>query len=127
MVRPAPTVVQHHGCDSNVEMKISSWCNSGWKRICDFSGAILLLLIFSPVMLVVALAVKLTSPGPIFFKQRRPGKNGHEFFILKFRTMIVDGHKVGPVLTRAQDPRVTWLGRHIRKWKLDELPQLFNV
>jgi len=78
-------------------------------------------------MLILAAAVKLTSRGPVLFKQSRPGRNRREFSILKFRTMIVNSGQTGPVLTRALDPRVTWLGRHMRKWKLDELPQLFNV
>jgi len=93
----------------------------------DFLGAALLTILFSPLMLVVALAVKLTSPGPVLFKQRRPGRNGCEFSILKFRTMVADAQQVGPVLTRALDPRITSFGRFMRKWKLDELPQLFNV
>jgi len=79
------------------------------------------------LILIVALAVKLTSAGPVLFKQKRPGKNGREFSILKFRTMIADAQQAGPVLTRAHDPRITSFGRYIRKWKLDELPQLFNV
>jgi lipopolysaccharide/colanic/teichoic acid biosynthesis glycosyltransferase len=106
---------------------VSPWCNSVWKRVCDILGSILLLIVFLPVMIFIALAVKLTSPGPILYRQRRPGVNGREFFILKFRTMQDGRRLAGPVLTRAEDPRVTWFGRHIRKWKLDELPQLFNV
>src|SRR5260370_10788029 len=78
-------------------------------------------------MIVVAIGVKLASPGPVLFRQRRPGKNGSEFDILKFRTMVDGATIPGPVLTRAADPRVTWFGRHIRKGKLDEFPQLFNV
>jgi lipopolysaccharide/colanic/teichoic acid biosynthesis glycosyltransferase len=78
-------------------------------------------------MIAVALAVKLTSRGSVLYLQRRPGKNGREFSILKFRTMKAGSCNAGPVLTRAADPRVTWFGRYIRKWKLDELPQLFNV
>jgi lipopolysaccharide/colanic/teichoic acid biosynthesis glycosyltransferase len=78
-------------------------------------------------MAVVALGVKLTSGGPVFFRQRRPGKNGSEFSIVKFRTMVDSKHISGPVLTRACDPRVTSFGRHLRRWKIDELPQLFNV
>lgn len=107
--------------------KISPWCNSTRKRTWDLCCAILLLLLFAPLMLAVALAVKLTSPGPILFRQRRPGKDGDEFTIFKFRTMVENGHCNGPSMTRAFDPRVTWFGRFMRKWKLDELPQLFNV
>src|SRR5260370_17044113 len=78
-------------------------------------------------MIVVAIGVKLTSQGPVLSGQRRPGKNGSEFDILKFRTMVDGATIPGPVLTRAADPRVTWFGPHIRKWKLEEFPQLFNV
>jgi lipopolysaccharide/colanic/teichoic acid biosynthesis glycosyltransferase len=105
----------------------SPWCNSAWKRGYDIFGAILLLIVFLPLMIVVALGVKFTSRGPIFFRQRRPGKNGHEFSILKFRTMKAGSCHAGPALTRPCDPRVTLFGRFIRNWKLDELPQLFNV
>jgi len=106
---------------------VSPWCNSAGKRACDILGSVLLLILFLPVMIFIALAVKLTSPGSIFYHQRRPGVNGREFSILKFRTMMDGRRHAGPVLTRAEDPRVTSFGRHIRKWKLDELPQLFNV
>jgi lipopolysaccharide/colanic/teichoic acid biosynthesis glycosyltransferase len=105
----------------------SPWCNSAWKRGCDILGAGLLLFFLLPLMAVVALAVKLTSSGPILYRQRRPGKDGREFSILKFRTMRDSLHQTGPALTRPCDPRVTLFGRFMRKWKLDELPQLFNV
>lgn len=106
---------------------ISPWCNSSGKRTLDMLGAAALVAFFSLFMLLVALAVKLTSRGPVLFRQRRPGRGGREFTILKFRTMKVSRGSAGPVLTRAQDPRLTWLGARLRKWKLDELPQLFNV
>ncbi len=107
--------------------KSSRWCNSVSKRCFDWSLALLLLVLCSPLMLVVAAAVKLTSRGPILFRQKRPGRDGREFTIFKFRTMVVSSQQAGPVLTRAMDPRITWIGRHMRQWKLDELPQLFNV
>ena len=106
---------------------VSSWCNSPWKRIFDLLGAIVLLLLFFPLMLAVALTARLTSRGPVFFRQRRPGRNGREFSILKFRTMVDSRGDPGPMLTRAADPRVTRFGRHMRRWKLDEFPQLWNV
>jgi lipopolysaccharide/colanic/teichoic acid biosynthesis glycosyltransferase len=112
---------------SESSYKVSPWCNSAAKRAFDLLGAIFLLLLFLPLMLVVALAVRLTSRGPVLFRQRRPGKDGREFSILKFRTMLDSRQHHGPMLTRAADPRVTWLGRHMRRWKLDELPQLWNV
>jgi lipopolysaccharide/colanic/teichoic acid biosynthesis glycosyltransferase len=107
--------------------RVSPWSNSAIKRACDFLAASILVIVLWPVMLVAALAVRLSSSGPILFRQKRPGKNRREFTILKFRTMVTSPNQQGPVLTRAADPRVTWLGRHMRQWKLDELPQLFNV
>jgi lipopolysaccharide/colanic/teichoic acid biosynthesis glycosyltransferase len=105
----------------------SPWCNSLWKRGCDILGASLLLFFLLPLMAVVAFAVKLTSRGPVLYRQRRPGKFGREFSILKFRTMRDSRRQTGPAITRPYDPRVTLFGRFMRKWKLDELPQLFNV
>lgn len=106
---------------------VSPWCNSGLKRGFDFFGAILLVILLSPLMLAVAILVKLTSRGPVLFRQRRPGRDGREFTILKFRTMIDGRRHAGPAVTRPFDPRVTWFGGFMRRWKLDELPQLFNV
>ena len=106
---------------------INSWCNSIWKRVFDTTLAGILLCVMSPLLIVLALAVKITSKGDILFRQRRPGRAGREFYIMKFRTMVVNEESPGPVLTRADDPRVTWIGRRLRKWKLDELPQLLNV
>src|SRR5258708_11028518 len=107
--------------------KVSPWCNSLWKRAFDLLSAIFLLLLFLPLILAVALVARLTSRGPVFFHQQRPGKEGREFSIVKFRTMVDSRGDPGPMLTRAADPRVTWFGRHMRRWKLDELPQLWNV
>jgi len=118
---------ENFNCQSLLLDVVSPWCNSTWKRVCDILGSVLLLISFLPVMIFIALAVKLSSQGPILYRQRRPGVNGREFSILKFRTMKDGRRHAGPVLTQAEDPRVTWFGRHIRKWKLDELPQLFNV
>jgi lipopolysaccharide/colanic/teichoic acid biosynthesis glycosyltransferase len=105
----------------------SPWCRSRWKRGLDLGCATVLSIVLLPLMVIVAFGVKLTSSGPVFFRQRRPGKNGAEFSILKFRTMVASADAKGPVLTRAADPRVTGFGRFLRKWKLDELPQLLNV
>ncbi len=106
---------------------ISKWYSSRTKRTFDLVGAICLFVVFLPIMVLVAIGVKLTSPGPVIFRQRRPGKLGWQFNILKFRTMVDDRGNPGPAVTRARDPRVTRFGRHMRKWKLDELPQLWNV
>ncbi|HWX54664.1 MAG TPA: sugar transferase [Verrucomicrobiae bacterium] len=104
---------------------VSPWCSSSLKRAFDLVGAVILLIALLPLLIAVGLAVKLTSRGTILFRQNRPGRNGAEFVIAKFRTMTNGGQ--GPMMTRADDPRVTRLGRHLRKWKLDELPQLLNV
>jgi len=105
----------------------SAWCNSVWKRAFDVTFAGILVCLLLPLLVVLAVIVKVTSKGEVFFRQRRPGRNGREFQIVKFRTMLTNREHPGPVLTRAEDPRVTWVGRHLRKWKLDELPQLLNV
>jgi lipopolysaccharide/colanic/teichoic acid biosynthesis glycosyltransferase len=78
-------------------------------------------------MAVTALLVKASSPGPVLFRQRRAGRNGKEFHLLKFRTMVQNAPSAGPGVTRRGDPRITPLGVRLRQWKLDELPQLLNV
>jgi len=104
----------------------------GWarvaKRAMDVAVASLALLILGPLMAALALAVKLTSPGPVFFRQARIGLQGQTFQMLKFRSMRVDAERdTGPVWTVPGDDRCTRLGRFLRRWSLDELPQLFNV
>ena len=96
------------------------------KRILDFIFAGLILMVASPVLLLIAIAVKLESDGPVIFKQRRLGKNGIEFDMYKFRTMVVDAEKDG-VYSNDRDPRVTKVGRILRKTSLDELPQCINI
>jgi putative colanic acid biosynthesis UDP-glucose lipid carrier transferase len=97
------------------------------KRITDVAFALAILAIAAPLMVLIALAVKFSSPGPVLFKQRRYGLDGHEIIVYKFRTMNVleDGDKVHQA-TRT-DSRITPLGRFLRRYSLDELPQLFNV
>lgn len=97
------------------------------KRSYDFAFSLLGLLSLGPVFLLVAVAIKLSDPGPIFFRQKRVGLRGNPFWILKFRTMVVDAEKKGLSVTSDGDPRVTKLGWLLRKSKLDELPQLVNV
>src|SRR5665213_3371376 len=88
----------------------------------------LLLILFAPVMLVVAIVVKLTSPGPVFHRQVRTGLNGSTFTVYKFRSMYVDAEAAtGPVWASKGDPRITPSGRWIRRFRFDEFPQLFNV
>ncbi len=108
------------------------------KRLFDFSASLCGLLVFSPFMLAAAVAIKASSKGPILFLQRREGKDGVPFTIIKFRTMVVDAEEIkkklmhlneqdGPAFKIEEDPRLTNVGRVIRKYCIDELPQLFNV
>jgi exopolysaccharide biosynthesis polyprenyl glycosylphosphotransferase len=108
------------------------------KRVIDVVAALVGLIVLAPVMLVTAIAIKLTSPGPILFKQERHGLNKRSFTMLKFRTMVADAAELqkdlerfnqvdGPVFKLFDDPRVTPVGRILRKTSIDELPQLFNV
>ncbi len=97
------------------------------KRVFDLTLGIACLAIFAVPMLIIALLIKSTSPGPVFFRQRRYGLDGHEFFVWKFRSMNVceDGPRIQQATSH--DPRITWIGGILRKTSLDELPQLFNV
>lgn len=97
------------------------------KRIFDIVFSLLGIVILSPLMIVCALLVKLTSRGPVLFSQQRVGKGFQPFSIYKFRSMIVGAPKMGAQITADRDPRITTVGRVMRKLKLDELPQLFNV
>lgn len=98
------------------------------KRALDIIGACILLIPLGPAMLVFAVATKLTSPGPAFFKQIRVGEGGKLFEIIKLRTMRVDAEKAtGPVWARKRDSRITRLGNFLRKTHIDEFPQLINV
>jgi sugar transferase (PEP-CTERM system associated) len=99
-----------------------------WHSLYSILIASLLLIILSPVMVLVAIAVKLTSPGPIFHRQVRVGLDGKPFTIYKFRSMYVDAEaRTGPVWATKDDPRITPVGKWIRRFRLDELPQLLNV
>jgi lipopolysaccharide/colanic/teichoic acid biosynthesis glycosyltransferase len=109
-----------------------------WKRALDVVGAVIALLLLSPVMLLAAVAVKSTSRGPVFFRQLRDGLGGRQFWVYKFRTMIVDAEQQkqalraiseqdGPAFKLTRDPRTTSVGRFLRKTCIDELPQLWNV
>ncbi|MCU1309742.1 MAG: glycosyl transferase involved in lipopolysaccharide synthesis [Candidatus Angelobacter sp.] len=106
---------------------ISPWCNSKSKRAFDIVTASALLFAALPVMLFAALLVRFTSRGPILFSHTRLGKSGDQISVLKFRTMVDRKSIQGPEVTQCGDSRVTPVGRYLRKWKIDELPQLFNV
>ncbi|MDO5518753.1 MAG: sugar transferase [Clostridium sp.] len=101
--------------------------NRAIKRLFDILASGIGIIILSPVLIIIALRIKTGSDGPVFFKQVRVGKGGEEFKILKFRTMVVDAEKLGRQITVGADSRITKVGAFLRKYKLDELPQLFNV
>src|SRR4051812_10419406 len=96
-------------------------------RCFDFVISLVGLLILSPVFLLVALLIRFTSKGPVFFKQKRVGKDGKDFKVYKFRSMYVDADKRGLLTVGGKDNRVTAVGYYLRRFKLDELPQLINV
>ena len=115
----------------------ASW-QSVIKHVMDLVGAFILLIVLSPLFLLIAIAIKLTSPGPVFFQQQRSGQNGAPFTLYKFRTMITNAEQLkhelaalnemsGPVFKVTNDPRITRIGKWLRRYSLDELPQLFNV
>ncbi len=97
------------------------------KRIFDIFFSGLGLLILSPLLIIFALIIKLTSAGSVFYRGIRIGKNFRPFRIFKFRTMVINAEKIGGPSTREEDPRLTKIGKFLRKYKLDELPQLINV
>lgn len=97
------------------------------KRLFDFLMSLIAIILLSPVILIVALAIKVTSPGPILFKQRRIGKDNIEFEIYKFRTMRIDTPNVPTHLLENPEQWITPIGKFLRKTSLDELPQLFNI
>jgi exopolysaccharide biosynthesis polyprenyl glycosylphosphotransferase len=115
----------------------TSW-QSLAKMLMDFFGALALLLVAAVPMLAIALLIKLASPGPAFFRQKRSGLNGAPFTLYKFRTMVTNAEQFkheleamnemrGPVFKVTNDPRITRIGKWLRRYSLDELPQLFNV
>lgn len=98
-----------------------------FKRIFDIGASFFGLVILSPILLLIAIFIKIDSKGPVLFKQQRVGKNKKKFEIYKFRTMVTDAEKIGKQITIGNDSRITNVGKFIRKCKLDELPQLLNV
>ena len=124
-----PTITSHHSW---------KWHTLLVKEFLDIIGAFLILLFTLPLMASIAVAIKLSSAGPVFYRSRRVGRCGEVFTCYKFRTMIVDAEhyqevlrkqneRSGPFFKIANDPRVTQFGRFLRKFSLDELPQLWNV
>lgn len=97
------------------------------KRVFDISATLLGGILLLPLLLLIAIWIKINSKGPLLYVQKRVGKDFKEFKIYKFRSMIVDADKVGPSVTSGNDTRITQVGKILRKTKIDELPQLFNV
>jgi lipopolysaccharide/colanic/teichoic acid biosynthesis glycosyltransferase len=97
------------------------------KRCFDVISSLVGLILVSPVFLTVPLLIKLDSKGPIFFKQRRIGKDGKQFKIYKFRSMVQDAEKIGSQITAGNDSRITRVGKILRRYEIDELPTLINV
>lgn len=97
------------------------------KRIFDFTVSLIGVIILSPIFVIVSVSIKLDSKGNILFLQRRVGQYGKEFNIYKFRTMVTNAEKLGTQITIGKDNRITRVGAFLRKFKIDELPQLFNV
>jgi lipopolysaccharide/colanic/teichoic acid biosynthesis glycosyltransferase len=97
------------------------------KRLVDVMAASVSLILLFPLMVYIALRVRLSSSGSIFFLQERIGYKGKPFQMYKFRSMFIDAEKDGPALSSDNDPRITPWGRIMRKWRLDELPQLWNI
>lgn len=97
------------------------------KRCFDLISSLVGIILFSPILLLLALIIKVTSPGPILFKQRRIGKDNQEFMIYKFRTMRIDTPNVATHLLENPEQYITSIGKFMRKTSLDELPQLFNI
>jgi exopolysaccharide biosynthesis polyprenyl glycosylphosphotransferase len=116
----------------------SDYFGVAWKSLSDIAFSIIILVLLSPFMLGIAIVIRLTSDGPVFFKQVRVGLRGRQFYLYKFRTMVVNAEALkaklmeknemdGPVFKIKNDPRITVIGRILRKTGLDELPQFFNV
>jgi exopolysaccharide biosynthesis polyprenyl glycosylphosphotransferase len=115
----------------------ASWASVA-KQLIDFFGAAAMLVILAPFLVMFAVLIKFTSPGPILFRQQRSGLNGRPFTLYKFRTMVTNAEQLkhelaamnqmsGPVFKLVNDPRITRFGRFLRKSSIDELPQLINV
>lgn len=105
----------------------NAWNKFG-KRVFDMVFSLFFLILLTPLFLLVALAIKLDSEGPVFYRQKRVGLMGKEFWCLKFRTMVKEAEMVsGPVLATENDPRITRVGRYLRRYRIDELPQLINI
>jgi lipopolysaccharide/colanic/teichoic acid biosynthesis glycosyltransferase len=125
--------------DLSTGLLVAPWWRLAIKRALDIVGSLILLLLLSPIFLVTAIAIAITSEGEVIHRQQRVGRNGRSFTMLKFRSMVVgaheqrhlyehrNDHETGPIFKIRDDPRVTRVGRVIRRFSIDELPQLVNV
>lgn len=113
--------------ESRTPSEASRWVLSPTRRVLEFVISLLALVILLPVILMAALLVRFGSDGPIFFRQLRMGRNGHEFTLYKFRSMRVEGAEPGSCITVVGDSRITPVGAFLRRYKLDEIPQFWNV
>lgn len=114
--------------EAEVELPTPSQPARMSKAIADRIMALFALILLAPAFLLIAVLIKLTSPGPVFFRQTRAGLRGRAFSIVKFRTMVEEAESVGMgLMTNRDDPRVTRVGRILRQFSLDELPQLINI
>ncbi|GJM17007.1 MAG: glycosyl transferase [Thermodesulfobacteriota bacterium] len=111
----------------NTKNRVGRFYADYGKRAFDLAISVPLLIVLFPLFLLISLLIKLGSEGPVFFTQERIGKEGKVFKLYKFRTMIKDAHSKGPSVTSRGDKRITPLGKLLRRYKLDELPQLLNV
>lgn len=110
-----------------IYMVVGSKISNGAKRFLDILASFFGLIILSPVIILLAIIIKLTSQGPVFYRGARVGRNGKKFFMFKFRSMVPGADKLGGPSTAADDPRLTKIGKFMKKYQLDELPQLINV
>jgi len=114
--------------NNSIRINASEKQTLSFKQFNDYFIALLLLVLFSPIMIIISAAIKLTSPGPIFYRQERVGKGGINYQIIKFRSMKVGAEKnSGPIWAKENDKRISPIGNFLRKSHFDELPQIFNV
>ena len=123
----AETAKSHTVLSAAYRPALSRWSGSGFKRVFDILAVTATLPVALPVLLATAVAVRLTSPGPVLFRQQRMGRHGKAFTIFKFRTMPVRRAGERPSVTTSINQRFTPVGPFLRRWTLDELPQIFNV
>ncbi len=97
------------------------------KRLFDIIASVMALILLSPLFFIIALIIKITSPGPIFYKGKRVGEGGKIFLMHKFRSMVANADKLGTDLTKYEDPRITTFGKFLRRTKIDEMPNLIDV